>query len=89
MSLLSSVLLSFSSGSIDAFVRDVHVWDGSNRIAVFDNIYLLAGEPAERLILPETPMIGFGLSISVGVGFGVEPMDHSMTFIGAGCDLVV
>ena len=84
-----SILLSFSTGSIDAFVRDVHVWDGSGRIAVFDNRYLPPGEPAERLILPGTPMMGFGLGISVGVGFGVEPMDHSMTFFAAGCDFVI
>ncbi len=84
-----SILLSFSTGSVDAFVKDVHVWDGSNRIAVFDDRYLLPGQPAERLILPGTPMMGFGLGISVGVGFGVEPMDHSMTFFSAGCDFVI
>jgi hypothetical protein len=84
-----SILLSFATGSIDAFVRDVHVWDGSNRIAVFDNIYLPPGEPSPRIVLPGRPTMGFGLSISLGVGFGVEPMDHGMTFFAAGCDFVV
>ena len=83
-----SVLLSFDAES-DAFVRDVHVWYSSDKRAVFDNIYLAPGQPAERLILPGTPTMGFGLGISVGVGFGVEPKNHSMTFYAAGCDFVV
>jgi hypothetical protein len=84
-----SILLSFSTGSPDAFVRDVHVYDGGGRIAIFDNIYLPPGKPAPRLLIPGTPIIGFGLGISVGVGFGVESMDHGMTFSAAGCDFVI
>jgi hypothetical protein len=84
-----SILLSFSTGSVDAFVRDVHVWDGSRRIAAFDNVHLVPGEPSSRLFIPDAPAMGFGLGISLGVGFGVEPMDHSMTFYAAGCDFVI
>jgi hypothetical protein len=83
-----SILLSFSTGSADAFVRDVHVWDGSRRIAALDDVNLQPGEPSERLLIPDTPAMGFGLGISLGVGFGVEPMDHSITFYAAGCDFV-
>jgi len=83
-----SILLSFASGSADAFVRDVHVWDGGTRIAVLDEVYLAPGSPSGRLILPDTPTMGFGLGIALGVGFGVEPVDHSMTFHAAGCDFV-
>jgi hypothetical protein len=79
------IQLSFATGSVDAFVRDVHVWDGSNRIAVFDAIYLQPGEPSIKLMIPNTPPVGFGLGISVGV----EPLDHGMTFYAAGCDFVI
>jgi hypothetical protein len=84
-----SVMLCFRTGSIDAFVRDVHVYDGGNRIAVFDNLYLSQEQPITRLVLPGTPPMGFGLGISLGVGFGVEPMNHLMTFFAVGCDFVI
>ena len=83
-----SIMLCFDIASIDAFVRDVHVYDGPDRIATFDNINLLPQQPITRLTLPGTPTMGLGLGISLGVGFGVEPMDHAMTFSAAGCDFV-
>ena len=85
---IDSVLLIFKTGSVDAVVRDVHVYDGPWRIAVFDLINLTGDQPLVRLVLPGTPAVGQGLGISVGVGFGVEMMDHTMEFYSAGCDFV-
>ncbi len=85
----NSVMLIFKTGSADAFVRDVHVWDGRNRIAIFDNLYLSQDQPFVRLVVPGAPAVWQGLSISVGVGFGVEAMDHTMEFYSAGCDFVI
>jgi hypothetical protein len=84
-----SIMLSFKTGSLDAFLRDVHVYDGGNTIAIFDNVYLSQEQPFVRLVLPDTPYMGQGLGISLGVGFGVEPMDHTMTFYAVGCDFVI
>jgi hypothetical protein len=42
-----------------------------------------------RLDIPDKPTMGFGLGISLGVAFGVEPMDHHMEFYAAGCDFVI
>jgi len=85
---VDSVMLIFKTGSVDAFIRDVHVYDGPWRIAVFDLINLSGDQPLVRLVLPGAPPIGQGLGISVGVGFGVEAMDHTMEFYSAGCDFV-
>ena len=86
---IDSVLLVFKTGSIDAIVRDVHIYDGPWRIAVFDQVNLTGNQPLVRLTLPGTPYVGQGLGISVGVGFGVEAMDHTMEFYSAGCDCVI
>jgi hypothetical protein len=83
------VMLSFKTFSIDAFVQHVHVYDGRYRIAQFNDINLSMDQPAVRLEMPERPAMGWGLGISLGVGFGVEPMDHHMEFYTAGCDFVV
>jgi voltage-gated potassium channel Kch len=42
-----------------------------------------------RLVVPGAPQSWAGLGISVGVGFGVEAMDHTMEFYSVGCDFVI
>ncbi len=85
----SSVMLIFKTGSVDAFVRDVHVYDGATRIAVHDNVNLSKDQPFTRFVIPDTPQMSLGLGISIGVGFGVESMNHHMEFFSAGCDFVI
>jgi hypothetical protein len=84
-----AVMFCFKTYSIDAFVRDVHIYDGGARIAEYNNIYLSMDQPIVRLDVPQKPLMGWGLGISLGVGFGVEAMDHHMEFFAAGCDFVV
>jgi hypothetical protein len=84
-----SVMLCFETGSADAWVRDVHVYDGGWRIAVFDGVNLFGDQPFVRLVLPEAPLMWQALGISLGVSFGVEPLDHHMRFLAAGCDFVI
>lgn len=86
---LDAVMLRFVTGSIDAFVRDVHVYDGESRIVAFQDLYLSEQNGFVRLVVPETPAVRWGIGLSLGVGFGVEPMDHTMQFISAGVDLVI
>src|SRR5690606_34312657 len=86
---IDSVMLRFTTGSVDAFVRDVHIYDGENRIAVHDGVYLAEDNGFARFEVPETPPIRWGLGISLGVGFGVEMMAHTMSFISAGGDFVI
>jgi len=84
-----AAMLCFKTGSVDAFVRDVHVYDGWARIAEYNNINLSGDQPFIRLVLPGAPQMWQGLGISVGVGFGVEAMAHTMEFYAAGCDFVI
>jgi hypothetical protein len=84
-----SVMLCFATGSVDAFVRDVHVYDGRTRIAEFNDVNLSKTQDFVRLTLPGAPAVLRALGISVGVGFGVEAMDHGMEFFAVGCDLVI
>jgi len=86
---VDSVLLSFRTGSTDAFVRHVHVYDGENKIAEHNDLYLSEQNDLVRLTVPDKPYIQLGLGISLGVDFGLEIMDHSMDFIAAGCDFVI
>jgi hypothetical protein len=83
-----SVMLCFRTGSVDAIVRDVHVYDGNNLIAVHDNVRLSKENLFVRLMIPDRPEMWLALGISIGVSFGVEMMDHHMEFIAAGCDLM-
>jgi len=84
-----SVMLCFMTGSADAFIQHVHVYDGRYRIAEFNDVNLVGEQPFVRLVVPDAPQIWGGLGISVGVGFGVESMDHTMEFYSAGCDFVI
>jgi len=86
---VDSIMLRMTTGSIDAFVRDVHIYDGENRIAAHNDVYLAEELAFVRFEVPETPYLRWGLAISLGVGFGVEMMSHAMDFISVGADLVI
>lgn len=84
-----SIMLRFSTASVDAFVRHVHIYDGETVLAAHNDIYLSGANPFVRLAVPGRPLMTWGIGISLGVGFGVEAMDHHMQFIAAGCDFTL
>jgi hypothetical protein len=86
---IDSVMLRMTTGSVDSFVRDVHIYDGEVRIAVHNDVYLMEDNGFVRFEVPETPYLLWGLGISLGVGFGVEMMAHTMDFISVGADFVI
>lgn len=84
-----SILLVFKTGSKDAWIDAVHVYDGDKRIATYDNLHLSPKDnKLERFSIPGNPQITWGLGISVGISTGVESMSHTFGFISAGCDFV-
>lgn len=67
---LEKVFVSFRSGSIDARVTSVHVYDGARRIAAFDNLNQYGEQRMKAFDLPEAPEVFEGVCISLGVEFG-------------------
>ena len=80
-------MLRFQTGSANAVVRDVHIYDGEVRIAVHDGINLSGDHFFERFGVAHSPPVLWGVGISIGVTFGGgSANDRSMDFIAAGCD---
>ncbi|MCU0915455.1 MAG: hypothetical protein MUC88_12950 [Planctomycetes bacterium] len=82
----NQVMLRFKTYSVDAWVRDVHVYDGERLIAAHNNVNLSKDHLFEIFVVPDTPLVQWGIGISIGVACGVEMMDHHMEFFAAGCD---
>ncbi len=83
-----SVMLRFKTYSVDAWVRDVHVYDGEALIAAHNGVNLSKDHLFERFLIPDRPEVLWGIGISIGVACGVEMMDHHMEFFAAGCDFM-
>ena len=82
-----SVTLRFMTGSPDAIVKHVHVYDGEKRIARHNDVNLTGGKMSRNFGVPDTPRVDWGLGISIGVRFGNRNMSHRMEFISAGASL--
>jgi hypothetical protein len=81
------VMLRFRTMSANAIVRDVHIYDGSTRIAAHNGINLSGDHWFEIFGVPHCHDILWGLGISIGVTFtGGTDQQRTMDFIAAGCD---
>jgi len=69
---LEKVFVSFRSGSIDARVTSMHVYDGASRIAAFDHLNLYGEQFMREFVLPNSPEVHQGICISLGVEFGAS-----------------
>ncbi len=69
---LDRVFVSFRTGSIDARVTSVHVYDGAKRIAAFDHLNLYGEQRMRPFDLPDAPEVEQGICISLGVEFGLS-----------------
>ncbi|MCX6093355.1 MAG: hypothetical protein NTY63_00825 [Candidatus Bipolaricaulota bacterium] len=67
---LDKVFVSFRSGSADARVTNIHVYDGPKLIAAFDNLNLYGEQHMREFVLPDFPEVEQGICISLGVQFG-------------------
>jgi hypothetical protein len=85
---VGSVLLVCKTRSADAFIRDIHVFDGGHRIVEHNDVGLSGDLGMVRYDVPEHPLVRTGIGISIGVGFGVEMVSHQMVFVSAGCDFL-
>lgn len=85
---VGSVLVDFETGSTEAVVNHVHVWDARRRIAEHNNLNLFGQVGVRRFEVPDSPPVWEGIGVSIGVGFGVEPYSRQMKFFSAGADFL-
>jgi hypothetical protein len=85
---VGSVLVLFDTDSPDAMVRDIHIYDGPDKIAEHNGVNLSGNAGCRRFDVPTHPYVRWGIGISLGVHFGNGGGSRVMRFQSAGCDFV-
>jgi len=67
---LDKVFVCFRTPSANVRVTSIHIHDGSNRLAAFDNLNLYGAQEMREFALPGCPEIHKGVCISLCVEFG-------------------
>jgi|GEM_PF-789807 len=83
------VILLYKTGSADAWLSDVHVWDGLYRRKTEVVTTWPRGVLAYRTVDLPNPFVYYGIGISVCIKCGVEMMSHNFSFYAAGCDFIL
>jgi hypothetical protein len=81
------IRLRFFTGSADAFVSDIHVYNGEARVKEFTGLNYNGGQDL-KLNLGEKIPFSRGLSISVKINAGPQALSHRFVFSGAGAKFV-
>lgn len=86
---IARAMLRFTTGGTNAMVRDVHIYDGSARIAAHQNVNLSGSQLFTKFGVAHKPDVLWGLGISIGVTTGGgTAAQRRMDFISAGVDLL-
>ncbi|HZI98469.1 MAG TPA: DUF6623 family protein [Actinomycetales bacterium] len=82
-------MLRFITGGTSAVVRDVHVYDGSSRIAAHQDVNLSGVQPFAVFGVPHKPNVFWGAGVSIGVTTGSgSATQRRMDFISGGIDFL-
>ena len=82
-------MLRLVTGGTNAVVRDVHIYDGSSRIAAHQAVNLSGSLPFAVFGIPHKPDVFWGAGISIGVTTGAgTAAQRRMDFISAGIDFL-
>jgi hypothetical protein len=82
-------MLRLVTGGTNAVVRDVHVYDGSARIAAHQEVNLSGNLPFAVFGVPHKPDVFWGAGISIGVRTGGgTAAERRIDVIGAGIDFL-
>ena len=84
---LHSVILKFKTSQEKVFVSNVHIFDGPNRIAAYDQVRLHGDHGFERFEVRAVPEVQWGVGISIAVSF-VEGSESWIEFVSAGADFL-
>jgi hypothetical protein len=85
---VGSVMLLCETSSSNAIIRNVHIYDGPDKIAVHDGLSISGNPGFLRFDVPNHPPVKWGIGISVGVSFGGVSGSRVMKFKSAGCDFI-
>lgn len=83
---VDSAMVYFSSGS-QGTIRNVHVWDGNNRISQNDNLSLTGSNQFSRFTLPR-PAVNYGIGISIFASLGTDATAAWIDIQSVGVDFV-
>jgi hypothetical protein len=82
-------MLRLVTGGTNAVVRDVHIYDGSARIAAHQAVNLSGSQLFAVFGLPHKPDVFWGAGIAIGVTTGAgTATQRRMDFISAGIDFL-
>jgi hypothetical protein len=76
--------LRFFTGSIDAWISEVHVWNGDTLVKQFTDLSYSGAYQTVQFDLGNRVAFTKGMSVSIKINAGVEPMSHRFIFDGAG-----
>ena len=85
---LDSVILKFNTSQEKVFVSNVHIYDGPNRIAAYDQLRFFGEHGSERFEVRNQPEVQWGVGISIAVSFAERP-ESWIEFVSAGADFLV
>ncbi len=85
---VGSVMLLCETLSPNAVIRNVHIYDGPDKIAAHDSLSISGNAGFVRFDVPTHPAVKWGVGISVGVSFGGGSGSRVMKFKSAGCDFI-
>jgi len=80
------IRLRFYTGSADALVSEIHVYNGSTKVKTFLGLGLSNGWKDLQFDLGSKMYFTRGMGISVRIGAGVESMSHRFIFSAAGAN---
>jgi hypothetical protein len=81
------IRLRFYTGSVDAFVSDIHIWNGEEKVKEFAGNWS-NGWKTVTLDLGAVTSFSKGLGVSIQIKAGVENLSHRFIFAGAGANFV-
>jgi hypothetical protein len=83
-----SFKLQFSTGSADAWVSDIDVWNGAVKVKAFPGLTYSNGWKTVLLDMGKKVVFSRGMSVSIKINAGEESMSHQFIFSGAGANFV-
>jgi hypothetical protein len=82
---LVRIILRYQTSNFGSVVNNVHIWDGNNRIAAYDNVQHRGDQSFDVFTLP-TPSVLWGIGVSIGFYVDASQGSGQFDFIAAGGD---